>query len=322
MFNGKYPINMIFWDRADSTDFLYGSAIDFSLIDRVHFKNSLIASGTVIHKWYSDGSYQANRIEPQLPLLSPNTSYEVFFDYQSRPESALYLKFIFYDFYGGEVRTLNFLDQHFYFSFPENAYSYEVDLVSRGVEEFLFHKIILQRSGHQGDDAKLKDDNDKSFRIFSPVFDQSARSVNIIFQEPYRNLIPYPASRFQDKFVNAYVIGDLRAFGGFYLPDQDDPNYTSELKKAIEEILAQDQIADKKINFIGFGPISDFAAALYSRGLVGNVSEFIKKERPDPLALRVFDQTKTLIKYGSYFQDGFMMKIALKSHQIEILNEK
>ncbi len=61
---------IIYWNEYSADTYLYGSEVTYHAKDDVEFKNPMMPPGTVIKQWYSKTNYQAQRIEPALPMLT------------------------------------------------------------------------------------------------------------------------------------------------------------------------------------------------------------------------------------------------------------
>ena len=66
----------IYWNEYASDTCLHGSDVIFHQKDDVEFRNLLMPPGTVIRQWYSRTNYQMQRIEPALPMIDGESTYQ------------------------------------------------------------------------------------------------------------------------------------------------------------------------------------------------------------------------------------------------------
>ena len=129
--------------RKDFT-YLYGSTIIFHSLDQVYFENKLMASGQTIHEWSSSWNYQGDRQVPSLPLIKRGRPYSLTRDMTSYPSESVFLKLIFFDRYNKKVGNIVERSDKMAFTYPKEAYSYKVQLLSAGVESFEFHCLRIE----------------------------------------------------------------------------------------------------------------------------------------------------------------------------------
>ena len=103
-----------------------------------------MASGQKIHEWSSSWNYQGDRQVPSLPLLKRGRSYSLTRDMNSYPSGSVFLKLIFFDRYNREVGNIVERSDKMAFTYPKEAYSYKVQLLSAGVESFEFHYLKIE----------------------------------------------------------------------------------------------------------------------------------------------------------------------------------
>lgn len=124
----------------------YGSDIEFMLDLSVRYKNRLMPPGTVIHRWFARTNYQANRVEPSLPLIDGESAYlvKLNIDYNSDDSESLILRIIFYDRYDNEIKSTIVRDKKAYFLPPITTYSYTIELINGGNADFTFKSLVLK----------------------------------------------------------------------------------------------------------------------------------------------------------------------------------
>ena len=135
---------MVFWSEYASDTYLYGSKISFHKKDDVEFSNALMPPGTVIKQWYSMTNFQAQKIEPTLPIIDGEGEYQITLNIDVPEEEYLLAQLVFYDRYGVEAGILALRDKETRFRCPLKTYSYKLQLSNSGVSNFRFHSIVIQ----------------------------------------------------------------------------------------------------------------------------------------------------------------------------------
>jgi len=134
----------IFWNEYATDTYLYGSKIQFHKKDDVEFSNRLMPPGTIIKQWYSMTNYQAQRIEPTLPIIDGESEYQITIHVDVADTENILGRLVFFDRYGVEAGTLTLRDVVTRFRCPLKTYSYRLQLINGGVTKFNFHSIVIQ----------------------------------------------------------------------------------------------------------------------------------------------------------------------------------
>ncbi|MBE5916673.1 MAG: accessory Sec system protein Asp3 [Pseudobutyrivibrio ruminis] len=134
----------IYWNEYSSDTYLYGSEIDFHGKNNVHFKNELMPPGTVIKQWYSMTNYQAQRIEPSLPIIDGESKYHIKINVETPGEGGYLVRLVFLDRYEREAGDFTIRDKEADFSCPLKTYSYRMQLINAGMTEFTYHSITIE----------------------------------------------------------------------------------------------------------------------------------------------------------------------------------
>lgn len=142
---------VIYWNEYSTDTYLYGSEINYYAKNDVVFVNPLMPPGTVIKQWYSRTNYQAQRIEPALPMIDGESDYRLVVDIDTSPEATCLVQLIFYDRYETEVGSLTVRDRTVDFKCPLKTYSYRMQLISAGVRKFRFHSVEIQEITENAD---------------------------------------------------------------------------------------------------------------------------------------------------------------------------
>lgn len=134
----------VYWSEYSSDTYLYGSEIDYHKMNDVEFKNNLMPSGTVIKQWYSKTNYQAQRIEPALPMIDGEGEYQIEVNIDCLEGEAWQIRLVFYDKYDVEAGFVSVRDKVTDFRCPLRTYSYRMQLINGGMTWFCFHSITIR----------------------------------------------------------------------------------------------------------------------------------------------------------------------------------
>lgn len=139
----------IFWNEYAEDTYLYGSKIVFHKKDDVEFENRLMPPGTIIKQWYSKTNFQAQKIEPTLPIIDGEGEYQITLNIDNTSDTGSCLgRLVYYDRYGVEAGNLTLRDKETIFRCPLKTYSYCLQLINGGVTKFHFHSIVIQEIIH------------------------------------------------------------------------------------------------------------------------------------------------------------------------------
>lgn len=145
----------IYWNEGISNTYTYGSKIRFLEDKSVDFDNRLMPPGTVIKEWYSKTNFQAQRIEPTLPLIDGESAYHILvnMDYEQVDDSEIMLRVIYYDRYDAEAESIILRGGSNYIKPPITTYSFKIQLVNGGITKFVFHSFVLSEVSQEEFDA-------------------------------------------------------------------------------------------------------------------------------------------------------------------------
>lgn len=134
----------IYWNEFGTNAYLYGSEIEFLDKHRVHFKNILMPPGTVIKEWFSKTNYQMTRIEPALPLIDGESYYRIKIHVDTPDDKGCLVRLVFFDRYEREAGDVIIRGKEKEFACPLKTYSYSMQLINGGMQEFTFHSITIE----------------------------------------------------------------------------------------------------------------------------------------------------------------------------------
>ena len=135
---------IIYWNEYSSDTYLYGSEIEYHGKNNVHFKNQLMPPGTVIKQWYSLTNYQAQRIDPSLPIIDGESRYRIKVNVETPDDKGCLIRLVFLDRYEREAGDFTLRGKEAEFSCPLKTYSYRMQLINAGMTEFVYHSVIIE----------------------------------------------------------------------------------------------------------------------------------------------------------------------------------
>ena len=144
----------IYWNEYSSDTYLYGSEVMYHGKNDVEFYNRLMPPGTVIKQWYSKTNYQAQRIEPALPMIDGEGEYQVTVDIDCQEGEAWMVRLVFYDKYDAEAGIVTIRDGVTVFQCPLSTYSYRMQLINGGMTRFRFHSIVIEEIEYVPEEAE------------------------------------------------------------------------------------------------------------------------------------------------------------------------
>ncbi len=134
----------IYWNEYSSDTYLYGSQIEYVGRNDVRFKNNLMPPGTVIKQWYSLTNYQAQRIEPSLPIIDGESRYRIKVNVETPDNKGVLIRLVFLDRYEREAGDFTVRGTEAEFSCPLKTYSYRMQLINAGMQEFIYHSVVIE----------------------------------------------------------------------------------------------------------------------------------------------------------------------------------
>lgn len=135
---------MVYWSEYASDTYLFGSKIQFHKKDDVEFENLLMPPGTIIKQWYSKTNFQMQKIEPTLPIIDGESTYQISLNIDVPGGQNCMARLVFYDRYEVEAGTITLRDNVTVFRCPLKTYSYRLQLINGGVTNFHFHSVVIQ----------------------------------------------------------------------------------------------------------------------------------------------------------------------------------
>ncbi len=134
----------IYWNDYTADTYLYGSEITYYSKDNVEFKNELMPPGAVIKEWFSKVNFQADRIEPSLPIIDGESKYKIRVNIDCESKEGCIVRLVFLDKYENEAGYFIVREDEEEFSCPLKTYSYKMQLINGGISELTYHCVEIE----------------------------------------------------------------------------------------------------------------------------------------------------------------------------------
>lgn len=243
------------WAQFAQSAYSFGSQIAFTG-HRVTFHNPLMSPSYAITSWSSKTNFQQHRIQPTLPLLKRKTRYCVQLEADVYPLNTLYVKVTFFNRFDTEISFVMLKDERWSFSYPEDAFSYTIELINAGCEQITFDSLVLLEEKKEELDVLLDD-----FAVYAPA-DHSY--IHVLFlEENIQQASQLPLELLQ-RLGNVMLIGDKGARLSGYLGREFEETLKDRLHFYYENGLT-------KIRWIGYGSMGNVASLYYSSKWHGQV---------------------------------------------------
>lgn len=264
--------NYIYWTDGALDTFVYGSKIAFSPY-RVSFENPLLPPGETIKCWQSIVNFQAVRTTPTLPLLSKGHTYHLTLFGQMTPARSVAIKVSFFDYFGKSIDQVYIKDSAGTFTYPKEAYRYDIALISLGNQSLTFQALLLQEIASETEPKSA----------FEPSAGEHQADLTLIFAEnPFEDADKIEHLLGQDAH-NLVVVDDSEAFQSVYT----DQAFSDLLCTSFQPSLSQ------RLSLVGYGNHGNFAA-LYYANLLSAKQVYISSELPRDLFFGEFKERTQL----------------------------
>lgn len=236
------------WPQGAPPSYLHGSYVSF-IGNKVVFDNALMSPGFSLMSWTSRTNYQANRIQPSLPLLERGRFYQLDLQAVVKPANSLYVKVTYFDRLGQEIGVDVLKEQSWIFQYPITAFYYTLELLNAGCEYLAFDQILLFESLAE---QKLAVD----VTDLSIYFPKVSGPLHVLFLEPAtRTAQDLPLSLLEE-LGNVILVGDRTAMTSSYLARDFE-------KKLSDYLWFYHDKHPSELHFIAYGRVGALAALHY-----------------------------------------------------------
>ncbi|MGT2799030.1 accessory Sec system protein Asp3 [Streptococcus marmotae] len=251
----------IYWGKIGLETYLTGSVI-IPRNKTIQIENILIPPGAIMYKWSSSKNYQAAREQANLPLLTRGATYHLHFSAETIPAQSIYLRVNFYDRFQKAVDFVILKSSDESFTYPPEAYYYDIELVNAGCTKMLFRYLEVEE-------------------VKTEIDLRAPSSLNVLFWD----------KKADEDLATSLYAGQADTL---ILTEGAATLYFDEksLEKVEQFIVAHPKAS---ISFIGSGPCGNFAAlyhAMYFElGKAYVTDDMYPKEEYDRIMSQIFDET-------------------------------
>lgn len=135
-------INEVYWDNISNT-YMAGTRLKKAADRSIVFENKMMAPGQQIMTWSSVNNYQQAKSVPELPLLLNGEHYQLFIKAKTEPEGTAIKRLTFFDGQRQKIKQLDFKQDHYDFTFPSDAVTYNFSLINAGCEKIKFDRLQI-----------------------------------------------------------------------------------------------------------------------------------------------------------------------------------
>lgn len=271
----------IYWTPQTQLRQLQGATVDFQALDQVTYEHFFLPSGQVIATWHSRHLYPGEKRISDLPQLLRGETYIIERHIEASERMFAYLIVTFFD---EQHQVLDMNSQNIdqmTVTVPEDYAFYTIDLVSAGNGQFVFHDLLIRpkksgilREGDMEIAPKLYTNIE-----FPPKI--TSKTLRVVFSEPETNTTDYMSEWIKETQQVVQYIVSSQVNAGYYR--QHEEAVITSVKSARKQARA------RQIEFVGYGPISSYAALYYQEQFKGSqavISDDVELEPAPALKVR------------------------------------
>jgi accessory secretory protein Asp3 len=266
----------IYWLPQSRLLELQGAKVEFRALNNVYYENKFLPSGQVVAKWSSKNNYSRTKQLADLPILKREQTYELERHIEDSEHMFGYLSVTFYDRYQRRLAVFSQNVSVLEFKVPKDYDYYEIELIVAGADAILFHDFVIRPKVENGtlianDEVQRFETGEQLYTYLQHAEMVTTKTLRVIFTEPAENVLELPVAQGTTPEQNVLYIADGRPLAGFYRQNagSEIDDYESSLIAVIKD--AQQASRAKRIELVGYGPVSSYAAVYYANLLDNDV---------------------------------------------------
>ena len=185
---------MIKWGIDFNDNYNYGANISLLENDSIRFSSPFMPTGTSIKTWYSRTEFHSARKSPMLPILMNGKGYNIQVQAEFDTSDAAQLVIEFFNVNNDVIEKIHFKELEGHFIFPEEAISYNVQLVNKK-HEFIIFKYLTIFSDSLKERYEVKTN-------------KSTEAIFLKVRHPYEGIKTNIVVRKKAKYMTSLVIED------------------------------------------------------------------------------------------------------------------
>lgn len=279
----------IYWTPQTHLLELQGATVDFRALDTVFYEHYFLPSGQAVVTWHSKQAYDKQQQLADLPQLVPGETYTITRHIENSERMFAYLVVTFYD-HQHQVLLNNSQNQdEITVTVPENYDFYTIGLHAAGAGHFTFHDILIRPKTN----GILRDsDMEIAPRFYSDVHIPkvvTSKTLRVIFSEPEHGVTDYMSRWIKTTQQAVQYIASSLPQAAFYR--QHEAEIIASVKAARRKVRA------RHIEFVGYGPISSYAALYYQSQIKGSAAVISDDVNLAPTPALKMARTVTRVSY-------------------------
>lgn len=254
----------IYWTPQTQLLELQGATVDFRAVDAVFYEHYFLPSGQAIAVWHSKHHYTQQQKISDLPQLTPGKTYTITRHIENSERMFAYLVVTFYDQQHQILLTNSQNHAEITVTVPENYDFYTIAVHAAGAGHFIFQDVMIQPTT-QG--VLRANDTEIAPRLYSDLqipATLTSKTLRVVFSEPERGVTDYASAWIRETQQAVQYIASSLPDAAFYRQHED--------ATIISIKSARKQAHARHLEFVGYGPISSYAALYYQSQFKGSAA--------------------------------------------------
>ena len=201
---------IIKWGIDFNDNYNYGANIRLLEDDSVRFSSPFMPTGTPIKTWYSRTAFHSARKSPMLPILMNGKGYHIKVHAKFDTTNAVQLVIEFFNINEEVIEKIYFKELEGHFIFPNEAISYNVQLVNKKHEFIIFNCLTI-----------VSDSLEERYEL------QTDKNTEVIFlkvRHPYKGIKTKIVLQRKSKYMTSLVLKDYMNYY-FLIGDQSEKTW-------------------------------------------------------------------------------------------------
>lgn len=262
----------IYWQPQTQLLALQGATVDFRALNEVFYEHYFLPSGHIIARWQSQRHDLNDKPIADLPRLQQGKTYEVIRHIDMSERMFAYLSITFFDEQFQVIKTFSKNAEQLTIEVPDQYHFYTVDLVSAGTGNFVFHDFLLREKM-----TGVLSENDQEIApgVYTNLQKPAkivSKTLRVIFSEPEAAVTDYMTDKIKVTQQGVLFVTSDHLQAGFYRQD----SLMAAFKNARRDVHA------RNIEFVGYGPVSSYAALYYQQIIKGSMAIITDDVQLDP----------------------------------------
>lgn len=195
---------MIKWGIDFNDNYNYGATIRLLENDFIRFSSPFMPTGAPIKTWYSKTEFHAARKSPMLPILMNGTGYNIQVHGEFDTNNAVQMVIEFFNVNDDVIEKIHFKELEGHFVFPEEAISYNVQLVNKK-HEFIVFKYLTIFSDSLKERYEVKTNKSNEAILLKVKHSYEGIKTKIVLQKKVRYMTSLVIGDYMNYF---FLIGD------------------------------------------------------------------------------------------------------------------